>query len=426
MLRSTNAKMGNRIGIRNDHLADFVDQDDDPLARATEHLTGQSEVPLQQSFDDDPLTQLRAHRYQDDPLSPMKVNWHKLSFEVAEQLYTDWVVFCKAMGREDCINIGNTVEDAFMAAACAGGVLPEAGAEINQEMSETHHWLLRWRKFGYPTFVLTHSLAAALMLTDCSAVSGSDFRFPFPSFLICMPYPHSPLSIDGEHGESDVRWIMVHSMDYPHHDDAHKMEERLAAKGWLRTNREEVRWIHSTMIRFIEPYGIGVFERKPMPDDGDTLEEWLMTGKVLGAVHHLETTSLDEAATISGLRLVANLCLYLDAQQQDGHDLPEQQISNPKKKKKKRVVEPKAPTPWVLGKGLKLDRNLRGAAAQSAKPKSQQRAEWSLQSQHVVRGHWKTQPHGPGRSMRKRIHVDPYWRGPDLSDAVLRSFTEKS
>ncbi|MCY1003916.1 hypothetical protein OWM54_42910 [Myxococcus sp. MISCRS1] len=30
-----------------------------------------------------------------------------------------------------------------------------------------------------------------------------------------------------------------------------------------------------------------------------------------------------------------------------------------------------------------------------------------------VSGHWRRQPHGPGRGERKKIWVQPYWRGPD-------------
>ena len=127
--------------------------------------------------------------------------------------------------------------------------------------------------------------------------------------------------------------------------------------------------------------------------------------------------------------LVANLCLYLDAQLQEG-GLPERYIHNPKKKKRRdkpgRAMGPAMPPAWILGQDIKLSAELRGAAAQMARPKSQQRAEWTLQSQHVVRGHWKKQMYGPGRTLRKRIRVEPYWRGPRLAEAVLRSFTEKS
>lgn len=44
-----------------------------------------------------------------------------------------------------------------------------------------------------------------------------------------------------------------------------------------------------------------------------------------------------------------------------------------------------------------------------------------LNLRHVVRGHHKRQPFGPGRNDRKWIHVEPYWRGdPDSPIAVRR------
>lgn len=41
--------------------------------------------------------------------------------------------------------------------------------------------------------------------------------------------------------------------------------------------------------------------------------------------------------------------------------------------------------------------------------------------QSLVRGHWKYQPHGPKNSLRKLIHVEPYWRGPEDAPVVVRS-----
>jgi hypothetical protein len=40
----------------------------------------------------------------------------------------------------------------------------------------------------------------------------------------------------------------------------------------------------------------------------------------------------------------------------------------------------------------------------------------------LAQGHWKMQFHGPNRSLRKRIFIQPYWRGPELgtlADATL-------
>lgn len=44
-----------------------------------------------------------------------------------------------------------------------------------------------------------------------------------------------------------------------------------------------------------------------------------------------------------------------------------------------------------------------------------------LTLQSLVRGHWKMQPFGPGRSERKAIHVEPYWRGPEDAPIAVRN-----
>ncbi len=356
------------------------------------------------------------------------MNVHKLTFEIAEELAKRWERLCYEFNRPECLQIGQDAESAFMLGACSEMLSKHQSHEVNRELSETNHFALRWRSFGYPTFALTHSLAAALMLTDCSSVLGADFRFPFPSFLINMPYPNSPIRIDGAYGENDVRWIVVHTTDYPIEEDAPKLEKRLTERAWFKREPSDIRWQKSTMIRMVEHYGVGVFERKLFVQDDETLESWLMTGIPLEAVHHLPSTSLDDAAAKAGLRLVANLCLYLDAQRLAGHELPDRNISNPKKKnsyQKPRQSGPALPPAWILGQDIKLDPELRGAAVQMARPENQQRAEWKLQSQHVVRGHWKMQSHGPRMSLKKKIRIEPYWRGPRLSEAVLRSFTGK-
>jgi hypothetical protein len=41
--------------------------------------------------------------------------------------------------------------------------------------------------------------------------------------------------------------------------------------------------------------------------------------------------------------------------------------------------------------------------------------------QYLVRGHWKHQPYGPGRSLRKLIQIEPYWKGPEDAPILTRS-----
>lgn len=40
----------------------------------------------------------------------------------------------------------------------------------------------------------------------------------------------------------------------------------------------------------------------------------------------------------------------------------------------------------------------------------------------LVRGHWRNQAHGQGRSERKLIAIEPYWRGPEMAEVVTRPY----
>jgi hypothetical protein len=44
----------------------------------------------------------------------------------------------------------------------------------------------------------------------------------------------------------------------------------------------------------------------------------------------------------------------------------------------------------------------------------------SLKVQSFVRGHMKRQRHGPQGSLRKWIHIQPYWKGPEDAPVALR------
>jgi len=45
----------------------------------------------------------------------------------------------------------------------------------------------------------------------------------------------------------------------------------------------------------------------------------------------------------------------------------------------------------------------------------------SLTVQSIVRGHWKSQPYGTGSALRKWIHIEPYWRGPEDAPIAVRA-----
>lgn len=49
-------------------------------------------------------------------------------------------------------------------------------------------------------------------------------------------------------------------------------------------------------------------------------------------------------------------------------------------------------------------------------------AMWTLDKRFVVRGHWRNQAYGEKRALRKRLWVEPYYKGPETKEALERVF----
>lgn len=114
------------------------------------------------------------------------------------------------------------------------------------------------------------------------------------------------------------------------------------------------------------------------------------------------------------LRLLANFVLYLGSTKGE----PLERYAEP------RHVEGR-PRTFNVGRAVKLPGHLM-QAARSLTQDGEAQTTWKLQSRHVVMGHWKPQPYGPGRALRKRIHIESYWRGPTGAEAVARVYEVES
>ena len=50
-------------------------------------------------------------------------------------------------------------------------------------------------------------------------------------------------------------------------------------------------------------------------------------------------------------------------------------------------------------------------------------ARWTLAQRFIVRGHWRWQVHGEGRLLRKRLWIEPHFKGPvDIEAAIARTY----
>lgn len=110
------------------------------------------------------------------------------------------------------------------------------------------------------------------------------------------------------------------------------------------------------------------------------------------------------------IRILANFGFWLDAS--GSRDTVKKKKT---KAQQKRRDKGKWPEIWLVGKKVSLSSELMDVAKDIATKDSgaQPRKGWQQRVQHLVRGHWKMQSHGPSSSLRKRLWVEPYMRGPE-------------
>lgn len=233
---------------------------------------------------------------------------------------------------------------------------------------------LHWRHAGYNTITLTHSLAAALTLTDPPpAVEGADIKLPFNSFLLMLPE-----GVIGDQGG----WVRIVEFCSYHYNSV--------ARGvWIRTMSQNM------MYRICRVDGTDW--------EGET--RW---------IEENVTQKDDHAMKLAG-RLLRNFAAWIDsgaAMEREGRS------KNRRKNKGKKDKKPhQHPTRWIMGREVKLRPELRQMARELAVGKKVRPEGWEVRVRHVVRGHWRNQVCGPQRSLRKRIWIEPHWRGPEGSAA---------
>lgn len=238
----------------------------------------------------------------------------------------------------------------------------------------------RWADQAFPRYVIPHTYAAALMATSITNDVIDDVRPPYKAFMIDVPVGLLSIWNDKTGAEAPLRWILV---QYVETYDGKPVWQYVA-----HTDESLCIWRHGVTTR-----GLGE------PDlPGNSWEGCSFLAP--------KDDRDDRVAALIG-RLIVGVCL---ASMIPGNSKP---TSKHSRTDPERMTESDIRT-FRLGRALKLDFREPIREYISGKKSSVP----SVRT--LVRGHFKTQRHGPGNSLIKVIWREPYMRGPEEAPVLVR------
>jgi hypothetical protein len=266
-----------------------------------------------------------------------------------------------------------------------------------------------------PRFRLSHALAAKFALTDCDGIDPNALRLPFPAFMIELPYPNSPMVISDSNLERtvDSNILLVNTYracSVPFdpvgaerfEDLVRRLADRKTTTSWNQQHISMLALSSKTSAYLYSFIHVDDKIEVPEPSPRDGQPEY----------GQLSLNDKDSRAITIAWRIIVNTALYLKYTASGVVNASSGKTVNHDHGLNSIVYE--------LGRDVKLERNLRDASRafciSGQKPEG-----WVLAKRFVVRGHWKQQPHGPGRAQRKMIFVEPYWKGPADAPAMARA-----
>jgi len=252
-------------------------------------------------------------------------------------------------------------------------------------------------KYNVPTYYLSHDVAVALTQTtpaavlDCAAI-----KLPFPAASFMLPkgiltHPEygdvSFVSYARMHGGSEVRCPspngqMGHNLFAP--------EGKFIFSVFLRTVQgNTLHWSFDSELRLVDLKN---------EEELEQLQKLYSHSSTSFPGEYQNFTPNDIAAMTRTIRLVFNILLLMTHKS----ELVDPARLLKRVNKNGRSIE--YWKPHIIGSNYKLRREGHGEGTGThASPRG-----------HWVSGFWREQVHGPERSLRKTLWIDPFWRGGDI------------
>jgi hypothetical protein len=264
--------------------------------------------------------------------------------------------------------------------AFAEAAVRDASARMREPATEGVDMiaLAAWAESGFPRVQMGHRLAASLLATHVADDVLEGVRPPWPAFQVDVPHGLLFRTIDCD--ESPVTSVIVF------YDDGRWAYFALREGGTAGFRRG----MSAEQI---------VRELRPDDFDSDTPFPTL--------------SDADQRLTSLIGRLVINVAVELSSPDREVRETGTGHGDWQRRMRRGSPV-PIGPRIYRLTRDVKVD--VRAALGDYLRGGGE-----SPTVQILVRGHWKWQAHGPSMTLRKRIHIEPYWRGPEDAPIALRS-----
>lgn len=284
-----------------------------------------------------------------------------------------------------------------------------------RDMMMINHTYARWLKFGMSIFRPTPDLFASLVLTDPTNVEPEVVKPPFPTFFVHLPPKtfYSSGLLDGT--DEELSLVMInHVQTVPK-----EVREGPISLQEARSER------HIDLINFMM-MGPTVFLIDSLPVLGRTdwsMEDWLTRNQPKKMWMDAEQDERDLCMRLAFRRFYVNFCLYISERGMGVKQKRYTSRSAARRAKKKGAPKKMNPETWVIGKEVKIGKDLLGAAQDYINSGRRSSSGWKIKKRCVVRGHWRNQACGPRWTQTKRVWIEPFWRGPKEGSKVQHIYT---
>jgi hypothetical protein len=274
--------------------------------------------------------------------------------------------------------------------------------------------LPEWVEAGLPVVEVSHSLAASMLVTNVSKSVLEDVELPFPIFEIVLPHRMFWTEVDGE--LYDLGFLHAGKILGPFWEGAKRPENIVQTLSYCLVAQAEPCSLWTVKKRF---YELGDIDGE-CSDAGALYTSTKSEAASREVAERFAMPVVDiDGRTVEALgRLLANVVLLMTNAADPAHVKrvgKSHQRWRPLPAGRNRVCP--IPTTRIFRLVTPVRHDFRGLVSEYLKTGT----GGGLKSvQSIVAGHWKMQVHGPQRSARKRIFVEPYWRGPEDAPIALR------